>query len=125
MSRKIIAYSFVVFAFFISIYSSIKIQNICRTTVTQIDSVIELCNENSRTTKDEANKVLEYWKKNYNTISIFVGSDNALNIKLMIDEIVYYSDTKENQILKETARSCKKALYEIFDSNTFSFSKLL
>ncbi len=124
MSRKIIAFAFLIFAILISVFASFKVQNICTTTTEKIEKIIEASETDIESAKVQSQEVYEYWLKNSNILKLFVGTEDTLNVKLSIYEMIFLLEQENIEGFLEEASNCKTYLYRVSDFAKPSLSKV-
>lgn len=124
MSRKIIAFAFLIFAIFISVFASFKVQNICNTATEKIENIIETSETDTQSAKAQTQNFYEYWQKNSNILKLFVGTEDTLNIKLSIYEMIFLLEENNIEDFLEETAYCKRNLFRIAESAKPSLIKV-
>ena len=124
MSRKIIAFAFLIFAIFISVFASFKVHDICTTATEKIEKIIETSETDIESAKTQAQGIYEYWQKNSNILKLFVGAEDTLNVKLSIYEMIFLLEQENIEDFLEESAFCKRNLFRIADSAKPSLIKV-
>ena len=124
MSRKIIAFAFLIFAIFISVFASFKVHNICTTATEKIESIIETSETDIESAKAQTQAFYEYWQKNSNALKLFVGTEDALNVKLSIYEMIFLLEQENIEDFLEESTYCKRNLFRISEAAKPSLIKV-
>lgn len=123
MSRKIIAFAFLIFAVFISVFASLKVQDICDNATEKIDKIIEASEIDTESAKAQTQSLNEYWQKNSTVLKIFAGTEETLNVKLSIDEMLSLLEQGNIEDFLEETAVCNKSLFQIAEFAKFSLAK--
>lgn len=113
MSRKIIALSFLIFAIFISVFASFKIQSICSIATKKVEKIVEASETDIESAKTQTQEFYEYWQKNGTVLNIFVDAEDTLNVKLSINEMIFLLDENNVEDFLEETAFCKRNLFRI------------
>lgn len=122
MSRRIIAIIFLIISVSASLFASFKVRSICSVAVAEIEEIIDLCEEESSSVKPKVEDVYKYWQKNNTLLKVLIGTEETLNVRLSIYEMLFLLEQNNIEDFLEEASFCKRKLLYISEYTTFTLA---
>ena len=122
MSRKIIAIIFLILSISSSLFASFKVRNICYIATEEIEEIITLCESDPASAKPRVQSVYEFWQKNTTLLKLLVGTEETLNVRLSIYEMLFLLEQNNIEDFLEEASFCKRKLMYISEYTTFTLA---
>lgn len=122
MSRRIIAIIFLIFSISASLFASFKVRSICYFATEEIEEIIELCESDPASAQPRVQTIYEYWQKNDAFLKVLIGTEEVLNVRLSIYEMLFLLEQDNLEDFLEEASFCKRKLMYISEYTTFTLA---
>lgn len=122
MSRRIIAVIFLIFSVSTSLFASFRVRSMCYLATEKIEEIIELCENDPDTVQPKVQEIYDYWQKNDALLKVLIGTEETLNVRLSIYEMLFLLDQNNIEDFLEEASFCKRKLLYISEYTTFTLA---